>query len=147
LRGIPQIEVTFTIDTNGIVHVTAKDLGTNSTQDITISGSGNMSREEIDRAIRDAQRYAAEDRQRKQTQQSRDAAENLLNQARRAKKKLKDEDKSRLDASISSLEDALRAGDDYRIRTASEDLDTILRSVGTYASAPEGENDDGAYDA
>ena len=147
LRGIPQIEVTFSIDTNGIVHVTARDLGTNRSQDITISGSGNMSREEIDRAIRDAQRYAAEDKQRKQSQQVKDAAENLLNQARRARKKLKEEDKSRLDASISSLEEALRGNDEYRIRTASEDLDTILRSVGTYVSSPEGENDDGAYDA
>ena len=147
LRGIPQIEVTFSIDTNGIVHVTAKDLGTNSSQDITISGSGNMSREEIDRAVRDAQRYAAEDRQRKQTRQIRDAAENLLGQARRARKKLKVEDRSRLDESVSVLEDALRTGDEHRIRTASEDLDTVLRSVGTYASAPEGENDDGAYDA
>ena len=147
LRGIPQIEVTFSIDTNGIVHVTAKDLGTNSTQDITISGSGNMSRDEIDRAIRDAQRYAAEDRQRKQAQQTRDAAESLLNQARKARKKLKDEDRSRLDASIAALEEALKDGNEQRIRTASEDLDRILRSVGTYTSAPEGGNDDGAYDA
>ena len=147
MRGIPQIEVTFSIDTNGIVHVTAKDLGTNRSQDITISGSGNMSREEIDRAIRDAQRYAAEDRQKKQTQQLRDSAENILNQARRTKKKLKDEDKSRLDSAISVLEEALRGSDEYRIRNASEDLDTVLHSVGTYTSAPEGENDDGAYDA
>ena len=147
LRGIPQIEVTFSIDTNGIVHVTARDLGTNRSQDITISGSGNMSREEIDRAIRDAQRYAAEDKQRKQSQQAKDAAENLLNQAKRARKKLKDDDKSRLDSSIAALEDAIRANDEYRMKTASEDLDTILRSVGTYTSNPEGENDDGAYDA
>ena len=147
LRGIPQIEVTFSIDTNGIVHVTAKDLGTNSTQDITISGSGNMSRDEIDRAVRDAQRYAAEDRRRKETQQTRDAAENLLNQARRAKKKLKPEDRSRLDSSVSALEEALKSNDEYRIKAASGDLDTILRSVGTYTSSPEGENDDGAYDA
>ena len=147
LRGIPQIEVTFSIDTNGIVHVTARDLGTNRSQDITISGSGNMSREDIDRAIRDAQRYAAEDKQRKQSRQAKDAAENLINQAKRARKKLKDEDKSRLDGSISALEEALRGNDEYRIKTASEDLDTILRSVGTYTSSPEGENDDGAYDA
>lgn len=147
LRGIPQIEVTFSIDTNGIVHVTAKDLGTNSSQDITISGSGNMSRDEIDRAVRDAQRYAAEDRQRKQVQQMKDTAENLLNQARRARKKLKDEDRSRLDSSVSSLEEALRSGDEYRIRSTSDDLDSFLRSIGTYASAPESENDDGAYDA
>ena len=106
-----------------------------------------MSREEIDRAIREAQRYAAEDRQRRQTQQVRDAAENLLNQARRARKKLKDEDKTRLDSSVSALEDALRTGNEYSIKTASDDLDTILRSAGTYTSAPEGENDDGAYDA
>ena len=147
MRGIPQIEVTFSIDTNGIVHVTARDLGTNRSQDITISGSGNMSREDIDRAIRDAQRYAAEDRQRKESQQTKDAAENLLNQAKRARKKLKDEDRSRLDTSVSSLEEALKSGDSYRIKTASEDLDTILRSVGTWTSAPDGENDDGAYDA
>ena len=146
LRGIPQIEVTFSIDTNGIVHVTAKDLATNSSQDITISGSGNMSREEIERAIRDAQRYAAEDNQRKKSQQLRDTAENLLNQARRARKKLKDNDKSRLDISVSALEEALRSNDEYRIRTASEDLDTVLRSLGTYPSAPESENDDGAFD-
>ena len=147
MRGIPQIEVTFSIDTNGIVHVTAKDLGTNRSQDITISGSGNMSRDEIDRAIRDAQRYAAEDKQRKQSQQVRDNAENLLNQARRTRKKLKDEDKTRLDGAISALEEALKGSDEYRIRTSSEDLDTILRSVGTYTSSPSGENDDGAYDA
>jgi len=147
LRGIPQIEVTFSIDTNGIVHVTARDLATNSSQDITISGSGNMSREEIDRAIRDAQRYAAEDRQRKQAQQLRDTAENLLSQAKRAGKKLKEEDKVRLNASVTALEDALKTNDEYRIKTASEDLDRVLQSVGTYTSAPEGENDDGAYDA
>lgn len=147
LRGIPQIEVTFSIDTNGIVHVTARDLATSSSQDITISGSGNMSREEIDRAIRDAQRYAAEDRQRKQTQQVRDKAENLLSQAKRAGKKLKEDDKTRLNTSVSALEDALKANDEYRIKTASEDLDRVLQSVGTYTSAPEGENDDGAYDA
>ena len=70
LRGIPQIEVTFSIDTNGIVHVSARDLATNSSQNITISGSGNMSREEIDRAIRDADRYAEEDRRRREEQQS-----------------------------------------------------------------------------
>ncbi len=65
LRGVPQIEVTFSIDTNGIVHVTAKDLGTNRSQDITISDSGNMSREEIDRAVREAKRYAEENNKKK----------------------------------------------------------------------------------
>ena len=104
-------------------------------------------REEIERAIRDAQRYAAEDRQRKQKQQVKDTAENLLNQARRTGKKLKGADRSRLDSSVSALEDALRSGDDNRIRSASGDLDSVLRSFGTFTSAPEGKNDDGAYDA
>ena len=147
MRGIPQIEVTFSIDTNGIVHVTAKDLGSNRSQDITISGSGNMSRAEIDRAVREAQQYAAEDRRRKQTQQTRDTAENLLNQARRARAKLKDGDRSRLDSAVSALEETMRGSDESRIRAASEELDAVLRSVGTYTSSPEGKNDDGAYDA
>ena len=147
MRGIPQIEVTFSIDTNGIVHVTARDLGTNRSQDITISGSGNMSREEIDRAIRDAQAFAAEDRRRKETQQIRDNAEGLLNQARRAGKKLKAEDKCRLESAVSSLEEALRGSGDMRIRSASDALDSVLRSVGSWSSTPDGENDDGAYDA
>ena len=146
MRGIPQIEVTFSIDTNGIVHVTARDLGTGSSQDITISGSGNMSREDIDRAIRDAQRYAAEDKQRKQTLEARDTAESLLNQARRARKKMKDEDRTRLDGAMAALESALKGGNDGLIRSASDELDAVLRSVGTYTSGPEGENDDGAYD-
>ena len=147
LRGIPQIEVTFTIDTNGIVHVTARDLGTNRSQDITISGSGNMSREDIDSAIRDAERYASEDRERKQLQQTKDRAEALLSQAKRARKKLKEEDRSRLAASVSELESAVSSGIENRIRTASEDLERILQAAGTYVSQPEGENDDGAYDA
>jgi molecular chaperone DnaK len=114
-------------------------------------GDGPLLREKIavqDIPFQDQHRlYAAEDRQRKQTQQTRDAAESLLNQARKTRKKLKDEDRSRLDASIAELEDALKDGNEQRIRTASEDIDRILRSVGTYTSAPEGGNDDGAYDA
>ena len=146
LRGVPQIEVTFTIDTNGIVHVTAKDLGTNRSQDITISGSGNMSREDIDRAIRDARRYASEDRQRKQKQQRKDAAESMLSQAKRTRKKLKEEDQHRMDEAIRALEDAIQADDEYRMRTASEDLDRLLQAAGTYTSTPEGENEDGSFD-
>ena len=146
LRGIPQIEVTFTIDTNGIVHVSAKDLGTNRSQNITISGSGNMSREDIDRAIRDAQRFAAEDKQRKEKALQRDAAESLLSQARRTRKKLKDDDQRRLDGAIQSLENALQGDNDFQIRTASEDLESLLRAAGTYVNTPEGENEDGSYD-
>ncbi|MBR0514146.1 MAG: molecular chaperone DnaK [Clostridia bacterium] len=147
LRGIPQIEVTFSIDTNGIVHVTAKDLGTNHAQDITISGSGNMSREDIDRAIRDAERYAAEDKQRKNQAQLKDKAESLLNQARRVRKKLKDADRSGLDAAVSELESAVSSGSDSRIRDAVDRLESILNAAGSYTSDPDNQQDDGAYDA
>ncbi len=147
LRGIPQIEVTFQIDTNGIVHVSAKDLGTNRSQDITISGSGNMSREEIDRAVRDAERFAAEDRDKKKKQETRDFAESLLNQAKKAKKKLSAEDKGRLDTAVSSLEQALSGDDQNRIREASQDLERMLQSFGSWTDHKENENEDGAYDA
>ena len=146
MRGIPQIEVTFTIDTNGIVHVSARDLGTNRSQNITISGSGNMSREDIDRAVREAERYASEDRQRREKQKRRDAAESLVNQAKRARKKLKEEDREKLSGSIEALENAIKAGDDSRIQTASEDLERLLRAAGAYVSEPEGGNEDGSYD-
>ncbi len=146
LRGIPQIEVTFSIDTNGIVHVSAKDLATNNSQDITVSGSGNMSREEIDRAIRDAERFAAEDQKKKRAAELKDSAESLLNQARKARKKLKDNDQRRLDDAISMLEAALKSEEEGRIRTASEELKRCLEACGTYIHSTEGENDDGSYD-
>ena len=72
LRGIPQIEVTFSIDTNGIVQVSARDLGTGRSQEITITGSGNMSREEIDRAMRDAETYAEQDRRNREEAERRE---------------------------------------------------------------------------
>ncbi len=147
LRGIPQIEVTFQIDTNGIVHVSAKDLGTNHSQDITISGSGNMSREEIDRAIREAERFAAEDREKKKKQEAKDFAESLLNQAKKVKKKLSTEDKARLDTEVSALQQALSADDAQRIREASQDLERMLHSFGSWTEHKENENEDGAYDA
>ncbi len=147
LRGIPQIEVTFAIDTNGIVHVTAKDLGTNRSQDITISGSGNMSREDIDRAIREAQQYAAQDRARKQTAKVKDDAESMLNQARRLRRKLKNEDRNSLDAAVSAMEDALHAGDESGIRDASARLESVLNAAGSYVSSSADENDDGSMDA
>lgn len=148
LRGVPQIEVTFTIDTNGIVHVSAKDLGTNRSQDITISGSGNMSREEIDRAIHEAERYAAEDKQKKQKQAVKDAAENVLNQAKRTRKKLKSPDRERLDGTITALEEALKSDDQYKIKTAQDELETLLRAAGQYTATDNTtSNDDGSVDA
>ncbi len=147
LRGIPQIEVTFSIDTNGIVHVSAKDLGTNSVQAITISGSDNMSRDEIERAVRDAQIYAEEDQKKKEKALLKDSAESLLNQAGKLKKKGKQIDQTELDRRMENLEKALRDDDTVQLRNASEALESILNRYGTFVHTPEGENDDGAYDA
>lgn len=147
LRGIPQIEVTFTIDTNGIVHVTAKDLGTNRSQDITISGSGNMSRDEIDRAIRDAETYAAQDRQKQEQQKVKDRAESLVSQAKRVRRKLKSPDKDRLESVLAETESAVSSGRNDEITAACDRLESVLNSVGVYADASDSANDDGAFDA
>ncbi len=146
LRGIPQIEVTFTIDTNGIVHVTAKDLGTNRSQDITISGSGNMARDEIDRAIRDAETYAAQDRKNQELQKAKDRAESLVNQARRLRRKLKSPDRDRLETAITAAENAISSGRISDIAAACDDLESIMKNAGIYADASDSANDDGSFD-
>jgi len=89
-RGVPQIEVTFDIDANGIVNVSAKDLGTGKEQKITITASSNLSQEEIERAIKDAERYAAEDKKRKQEAEARNEADSLVYQSEKTIKDLGD---------------------------------------------------------
>ena len=147
LRGIPKIEVTFSIDANGIVHVTAKDLGTNRQQDITISGSGNMSQAEIDQAIRDAQRFADEDKQKKQKAELKNKADSLLAAAKRTQKKMKNQDKDKLNSAISNLENALSQDNDYQVKSAMEELEQLLNAAGKYVNDSDGGNDDGSFDA
>ena len=147
LRGIPKIEVTFSIDANGIVHVTAKDLGTNRQQDITISGSGNMSQAEIDQAIRDAQRFADEDKQKKQKAELKNKADSLLAAAKRTQKKMKNQDKDKLNNAISNLENALSQDNDYQVKSAMEELEQLLNAAGKYVNDSDGGNDDGSFDA
>ena len=106
-----------------------------------------MSREDIDRAIRDAERFASEDRKKKELQQAKDFGESLLNQAKKAGKKLPDDDKRRLETASSSLEEALKTDDTWRIKSASDDLERILQSVGSYADHSDSANEDGAFDA
>ena len=146
LRGVPQIEVTFSIDANGIVNVSAKDLGTGSRQQITISGSSNMSQREIDQAIRDAERYAAEDKAKKEAQKERDRAENLLAQAKRVQKKLKSPDQEKLQAAIQRLEEALRQDRMEPLRQGSAEMEMLLRFAGQYVDNSVETNDDGSFD-
>ncbi len=147
MRGVPQIEVTFSIDTNGIVNVSAKDLGTQKEQQITISGSSNMSREEIDQAILDAQKYQDQDKQKRALEEKKHQTETLLNTAKRAQKKLKKEDKEKLDTAISQLESALKSEDIKQMDNAIEETESLLQLASTYVDHQEDMHDDGTYDA
>ena len=147
LRGIPQIEVTFSIDTNGIVHVTARDLGTNRSQDITISGSGNMSESEINRAIREAELFAAHDKEKKQLQQVKDKAESLLNRAKKIRKKLSSNDRIQLEKAIADLEHALKTDRESDILSSSESLENVLHYADSDSDSSVNSHEDGAYDA
>ena len=147
LRGIPQIEVTFSIDANGIVNVSAKDLGTGKHQEITLTQSSNMSSAEIDAAIRDAEKYAAEDAKRKKSAELRNRAEELIYQARNAQKKLSPQDKQRIETLRKQAQAALDSKDDYALQNACEQLTQALQAVGRFVDDDSVNSDDGSMDA
>lgn len=148
LRGIPQIEVTFAIDANGIVNVSAKDLGTGKHQEIVLTQSSNMSSAEIDQAVKDAERYAAEDRLRKQSAELRNRGEQLCYEAKSAARKLNPEDRAHVEELRKRTQQALDAKDDAALRDASEELEAALAAAGRYmGSTGEGAGEDGAMDA
>ena len=126
LRGVPQIEVTFTIDANGIVNVSALDRDTRKRQEITIQGSSNMSREEIDRAVREAQQYAAEDARARSDAQVKDRLEGLLYRSEEARKSLDKEQKKQLDEAIKNAKRALRHRDTAAMTAAADALEAII---------------------
>ena len=125
-RGVPQIEVTFDIDANGIVNVSAKDLGTGKEQHITITSSTNMSKEDIDKAVKEAEQFAAEDAKRKEEVEIRNQGDQMVYQTEKVMEELKDKldasDKSTLDAALSKLKEALKGTDANAIKTATEEL-------------------------
>lgn len=152
MRGVPQIEVTFDIDANGIVNVSAKDLGTGKEQKITISSSTNMSKEDIDKAVKDAEQYAAEDKKRREEVDAKNEAENLVYQAEKLINengdKLPEEDKNTINTKISALKEANSKGDLDLIKTAKDDLQKSLYDVSAklyQQAAPQG-NPQGAPD-
>ena len=146
-RCVPQIEVTFSIDANGIVHVSAKDLGTGKHQEITLTQSSNMSAEEIDRAVRDAQRYAEEDSLRKKRAEMQNRAEELMYQAKNAQKKLNPVDKERIEGMRKRVKQAMDSGNDRELKAACEDLTDALNAVGRYVDPSDMDDQDGAMDA
>jgi molecular chaperone DnaK len=125
-RGVPKIEVTFDIDANGILHVSAKDLGTGKQQAITITGSSNLTREEIDRMVKEAQAHADEDRQRREEAEVRNQADSLAYQTERMLRDLGDrvssDEKLRIEQAISDLRDAINKNDISLIRQRMEAL-------------------------
>lgn len=125
-RGIPQIEVTFDIDANGIVHVSAKDKGTNKEQSITISASTNMSKDDIDKAVKEAEQYAAEDKKRREEMDIRNNADQMVYQSEKTLTefgdKVSEDEKKDIQAAIDATKEALKGDDVEKIKSAQEEL-------------------------
>ena len=133
MRGVPQIEVTFDIDANGIVTVSAKDLGTGKEQHITITASSNMSKEDIDKAVKEAEMYAAEDAKRKEEVDVRNQGDQMVYQTEKTLNEMGDKldaaDKSEVEAKLSALKQALTGTDTAAIKAATEELTQVFYKV------------------
>mgnify|MGYP000756525071 CR=1 FL=1 len=162
-RGVPQIEVTFDIDANGIVKVSAKDLGTGKEQNITITASTNMSKEDIDKAVREAEQYAAEDKARKDEVDAHNTADQVIYQSEKALTDLGDKvtesEKAPIQAAIEKLKEANKGSDVEAIKAATEEAQKAFYAVseklyqqqggpqGGAAGPNPGASDDGVVDA
>ena len=132
-RGMPQIEVTFDIDANGIVHVSAKDLGTGKEQSITITASTNMSKDDIDKAVKDAEQYAAEDKKRREEVDVRNNADQMVFQTEKALGEFGDKvsasEKSEVETKLSALKEALKSGTVDDIKAKQDDLQKAFYAI------------------
>ncbi len=143
-RGIPQIEVTFDIDANGIVNVSAKDLGTGKEQHITISSSSNMSKEDIDKAVKAAEQFAEEDKKRREEVETKNSAENLCYQAEKlvneSGDKLEEADKTEVNNKVAALKTTMQNGTVEEIKSGMDELQKAIYAVSEKlykASAPQ----------
>ena len=159
-RGVPQIEVTFDIDANGIVNVTATDKGTGKEQHITITSSTNMSKEDIDRAVRDAERFAEEDKKQKEAVETKNHAESLIFQSEKALgemgDKVSDADKANVQSAIDKLKETVKGGDTEAIKADTEALEKAFYAISEQlykqaqaeqggAQGAQGASNDGTY--
>ena len=151
-RGIPQIEVTFDVDANGIVNVTAKDLGTGKSTNITITASTNLSDEDIDKAVKDAEKYAEEDKKRKEAVDNKNNLEGMIDGLEKTVKeagdKLSEDDKKTVEDAIAKAKTELESGDNDRIKAAidtlSNDVQPVVAKMYQQAGGnPNGGNPDG----
>ena len=163
-RGVPQIEVTFDIDANGIVNVSAKDLGTGREQHITITSNTNMSKEDVEKAVREAEEYAAEDKARREAVDTRNNADQMIYQCEKALEEMGDKidatDKAELEGKIAALKEALQGEDIEAIKAKQNELTQAFYAISEKmynaaagaqggapaGDAPTGENPDGYYD-
>jgi molecular chaperone DnaK len=142
-RGVPQIEVSFDIDANGIVNVSAKDLGTGKEQKVTITASTNLSDDEIDKAVKEAQRFESEDKARKEAVDIRNNADSMVFQSEKALKDLGDkigtEDKEKIEVEINKVKEALKGTDTETIKNATEALSKAFYEISSkiYQQNPE----------
>ena len=151
-RGVPQIEVTFDIDANGIVHVSAKDLGTQKEQSISITSSTNMSKEDVDKAVKEAERYAAEDKKRKENIDTRNEADQMVYQCEKILKdngdKIAEADKTEIQSKIDALKEALKGDnmDDIKAKkdALTEKFNKVAEEMYKAAAAQAGEQQGGA---
>ena len=169
-RGVPQIEVTFDIDANGIVNVSAKDRATNKEQSITITGQSSLSKDQIDQMVRDADAHAEEDRRRRDEADARNRADTLVYQTEKILReqgdKVSEEERAAVESSLAELKEALNGGDVDRMNNASESLMAASQKMsqllyeqaakddaagaapgGASAGADEAANDDEVVDA
>jgi molecular chaperone DnaK len=143
-RGTPQIEVTFDVDANGIMNVSAKDRATGKEQKITITASTNLTKDDIDRMVKEADRNAAEDRKRRELVDARNTADTLTYQAEKALNELGDrlpyEERNRIENQINELRQAMESEDVNRMKQLSETLEQMVHSLSqqVYAAQPEG---------
>ncbi|MFI5607544.1 molecular chaperone DnaK [Amycolatopsis sp. NPDC051903] len=141
-RGVPQIEVTFDIDANGIVHVTAKDLGTNKEQSMTITGGSALPKDDIDRMVKDAEAHAEEDKKRREEAETRNQAETLVYQTEKFVKdnddKLPEDLKGKVKTAIEEANEALKGTDSAKIRESIEKLNTASQELGSALYANQG---------
>ncbi len=132
-RGVPQIEVTFDIDANGIVNVTAKDMGTGKEQNITITSSTNMSKEDVEKAVREAEQFAAEDARRKEEVDTRNQADQMVYQTEKTLEEMGDKldagDKASIEGELNKVKEALKGTDTQAIKNATEGLTRAFYAV------------------
>ncbi|MBR6826462.1 MAG: Hsp70 family protein, partial [Oscillospiraceae bacterium] len=143
-RGVPQIEVTFNIDANGIVNVSAKDLGTGKEQNITITASSNLSQEDIDKAVKEAEQYAAEDKARKDEIDTHNTADQMIYQTEKTLNELGDKvdpaDKASVEAAVNDLKEKNKGSDIAAIKEATEAVQKAFYAISEklYQQQPQG---------